>query len=139
MKDYIPVYELAHGAVYRIHARNFSIGMWDQNAKGFIGVREKFGSRFLFTEYHWDIGGSVGTVKPVEMLIDRDFDYTVTADFGPVCEGHTMEVRYLDHISEWRHVKNGMPFETCTAPSPYYIQNQKLFEYLEGLSHAYGD
>lgn len=139
-KTYIPVYELVHGAVYRIHARNFHIGMWNENAKGFIGVREKFKRRYLATEYHWDTGGSAGTAQPIEMLIDRDFDYTVATDFGPVCEEHTMECRWVDSAREWRHVKNGFPFEVCTSKATRrYIPNDKLLEYMEGLTHAYGD
>lgn len=57
----VPVEDLVHGKVYRISARNFGIGVWNAERKAFIGVRTKWGSRYLFPEYEWDSGGSLGT------------------------------------------------------------------------------
>jgi hypothetical protein len=50
--------ELAHlqkGKVYHLQSRNLSCGVWD-GEKGFIGIRRKFGSRFLEKEIHWGLG-----------------------------------------------------------------------------------
>ena len=66
--NYIPLDECKHGYVYRIHSRNLDIGVYDENDKGFIGIRTKFTMRYLFTEDHWDTGAPYGTVKPVECL-----------------------------------------------------------------------
>ena len=43
------------GRVYKLWCRNLSIGVYD-GKEGFIGIRTKFGSRYLDTEYHWDQG-----------------------------------------------------------------------------------
>lgn len=55
--------------VYRFKARNFFLGVWNgrrDDLCGFIGVRTKFDSVYLFTEYHCTTGGSVGTVHQIE-------------------------------------------------------------------------
>lgn len=51
--------------VYKLHSRNLSFGVFDGKT-GFIGIRTKFGSRFLDTEYHWDTGPPFGTACPEE-------------------------------------------------------------------------
>ena len=51
--DYIPLNECKKGFLYEIHSRNLDFGVFDGN-DGFIGIREKFGKRYLFTEYHWE-------------------------------------------------------------------------------------
>ncbi len=66
--EYIPLSECQHGHLYKILSRNLKIGIFNQTDKGFIGIREKFGSLYLFTEYHWDTGVPFGTVKPQEDL-----------------------------------------------------------------------
>ena len=58
----IPIKDCIKGRVYQIRCRNLRYGVYDGNS-GFIGIREKFGVRYLFTEYHWDIGAPHGTVS----------------------------------------------------------------------------
>lgn len=62
---YLPLKDCIPGRVYRIKARNFTLGVFD-GREGFIGIREKFGHRYLFTEDHWDTGAPHGTVQPIE-------------------------------------------------------------------------
>lgn len=66
-------FNLTKGHLYRIRSRNLSYGVYDGNG-GFIGIREKFGALYLFTEYDYDQGAPYGTVRVVE-------------DLGPVPEG----------------------------------------------------
>jgi hypothetical protein len=66
--DRIPLNECIHGGLYRIDSRNLSIGVFDEKAQGYVGIREKFGARFLFTEYDWDTGPPFGTATPKEFL-----------------------------------------------------------------------
>jgi hypothetical protein len=61
----IPIKDCVVGRVYKIRCRNLSYGVYDGDG-GFIGIRTKFGSRFLFTEYHWDTGAPFGTVSNQE-------------------------------------------------------------------------
>jgi len=55
MQDLIP------GRLYRLRSRNLQFGVWD-GQNGFIGIRTKFGDRFLDKEYHWDYSKHHGTV-----------------------------------------------------------------------------
>lgn len=56
---------LKDGQVYRIRSRNLVIGVWRAATQGFIGIREKFGSVYLFEEYHWETGAPFGTAHAV--------------------------------------------------------------------------
>gem|GEM_PF-3753959 len=63
--DFIKIKDCKKGRIYKIHSRNLGFGVFD-GEKGFIGIREKFGDLYLFTEYHWDTGAPFGTVRPLE-------------------------------------------------------------------------
>lgn len=63
MENYIPLTACIAGHIYKIHSRNLIIGVYD-GKEGFIGIREKFGQEYLFTEYHHDQGAPYGTVFP---------------------------------------------------------------------------
>jgi hypothetical protein len=56
-----PVTPLVPRGIYRIRSRNLDVGVWNET-DGFIGIREKFGSTYLFTEYLWEQGPPHGTV-----------------------------------------------------------------------------
>ena len=73
----IPIAECTPGRVYQIQSRNLTFGVYDGN-EGFIGIREKFGHRYLFTEYHWDQGPPYGTVSG-----QKDLGIDLPADISP--------------------------------------------------------
>jgi len=59
--------ELVVGDVYKIHSRNLLVGVFVGQNKNdsfprFIGIREKFGSRYLFEEYGWEPFERIGRV-----------------------------------------------------------------------------
>lgn len=60
----IPMTECVKGHLYAIRSRNLSFGVYDGD-EGFVGIREKFGDLFLFTEFHYDQGPPFGTVTPI--------------------------------------------------------------------------
>lgn len=55
---------LITGNIYRIRSRNLPYGVYD-GIGGFIGIREKFGERYLDTEL---LGPAPGTVNVIEDL-----------------------------------------------------------------------
>lgn len=63
MTEFLSVSQCKKRRLYRFQARNFWFGVFQ--GTGFIGIREKFGSQFLCTEYHWDEGPPFGTVLKV--------------------------------------------------------------------------
>jgi hypothetical protein len=76
----ISIGDCIHGHVYLLQSRNLVIGAWDSEKEGFAGIREKFGNRFIFVEYHWDCP-SFATARPLE-------------DLGPLPEG----IEPVDHF-----------------------------------------
>jgi hypothetical protein len=60
--------ECVHNGLYLVHARNFSLGVWDASIKEFKGIRCKFGSRFIDDEWHYNRGMPYGTAKPYRLL-----------------------------------------------------------------------
>lgn len=68
IEDYLPLEKCEHSGLYRVDARNFSLGVYNEKDKGFIGIRTKFTMVFLDLEFHWDTGAPYGTVKPSEFL-----------------------------------------------------------------------
>lgn len=83
MADYIALDDCVVGAVYRLRSRNLLVGVW--NGKGFVGIREKFGDEYLFTEYHYDSGPPFGTVRPDEDLGMTLESMSLTEFWGLVC------------------------------------------------------
>lgn len=82
-EEHIPVGNCKRGHVYRLRSRNLLFGVFvPEKENGFIGIRAKFGSLFLFVEHHWDNGPPFGTVRPLE-------------DLGPL-EDPTIELRDCD-------------------------------------------
>jgi hypothetical protein len=125
--------QLLKGHVYKLHSRNLKTGVFDGD-RGFIGVREKFGSRYLFTEFYAD-GGSFSTVMPLADLgpipagieikkTGRDYDSVTGRDIGfdrPVSEGGR----------GWYFTDTG---ESSMKIFPCCEQYKPLFDYLENLS-----
>lgn len=80
-ESYIPLIECIDRRFYNFSARNFYYGIFNESEKGFIGIREKWGSRYLFTEYHYDTGAPYGTVKPVRLMnVEIPSDMIVNED-----------------------------------------------------------
>jgi hypothetical protein len=61
----IPVNELEVGRIYLLDCRNLYFGVYAGEGI-FVGVREKFGDRFLDREYHYDTSRQFGTVEGME-------------------------------------------------------------------------
>jgi hypothetical protein len=63
----IKLKDCVNGGLYHVYARNFNIGVYNEKAKGFIGIREKFGKEYLDTEYYWDEPQN-GTCQPSRFI-----------------------------------------------------------------------
>jgi hypothetical protein len=63
----IPKSECVNRTLYRIHSRNLTHGVYRAETGGFLGLREKLGSIYVFEEYHLD-NGPYSTVHPLEAL-----------------------------------------------------------------------
>ena len=128
-----PVTPLVPRGIYRIHSRNLDIGVFN-GVDGFIGIREKFGSTYLFTEYLWEQGPPFGTVRVegrehVATLLDV---VPLTEYLGVICI--TCRCRMADNWQdEARKHDCGCD---CERTSAVVETNQPLYDVLtqaEGL------
>jgi hypothetical protein len=134
------------GMVYKVFSRNLSKAVW--NGKSFVGIREKFGDKFLFAEYHWDDGPPYGTVKPeeelglvpedmllVEMIGCKDF---ITGRFTYFDETPDENGNGKQYTSDGTYKVKGHCFkdtgEIIQGKSDIrWIENEELFNYLDEL------
>jgi hypothetical protein len=103
---YLTLDECKNGFLYRLASRNLSYGVFREGVKGFVGIREKFGDYFLFTEYHWDTGPPFGTVHPLEELEPVPEGMALEESLGTVCEQTNRPAVYF---SDWRYRDDGEP------------------------------
>jgi hypothetical protein len=83
---FIPEADLIHRRLYRVRSRNLVIGAWDGDKRGFIGLREKFGERYPFTEFHHDADPHVGTAQAERDLGIDVPDEIEMSEYGPKVE-----------------------------------------------------
>lgn len=132
----IPKVDCKHGYVYRIKSRNLIVGVYNSETGGFVGIREKFGSEYLFPEFHHDNGPPYGTVAPIREIEKcpvediRDHLDTVCRDCRQRCEWKMTDPEKKTGV--WYHLAEG----TCTDAKPCGPQNDALFKYLEGIENA---
>lgn len=98
----IPVSECKPG-VPLFRSRNLTVGFFNQADDGFVGIREKGGSRSPFTESHRDIGPPHGTAAPYE-------------DLGPLPDGiEAREYEALDPVRHRVHGTTSLPAKSSTV------------------------
>lgn len=135
--DIPEVADCVEGRVYKLRCRNLSYGVWSSNNGGFIGIREKFGSRFLDTEYHWDVSEYHGTVaEAIDTGIDVPEGIDILARYPYSLDSNTgRKVKFDKPVSEggkgWYYVDTG---EADQNIRPHGVANQKLFDFLESLN-----
>ena len=149
--EYIPLDYCRHGFLYRIHSRNLRFGVFDENARGFMGIREdkpiikdimrgiRRRTYSLFLELHWDASERYGTAIPEEEL-------------KHVPEGMPLEnpLRIIDKHTG-RPVAFGMPLkdggrgwyfldtsEASEGISAQSVQNDALLDWLKDKEQEYG-
>jgi hypothetical protein len=132
MDDPIPLSECKPRHVYRLMSRNLSIGVFDTTNSGFIGIREKFGSRYLDTEYHCDTGPPHGTASPYEDLGTIPDEIQIRED-EPALDQETQRQivfrrdRQNPKVGNWYYLDSGENFEG--------IPHRPLFDLLERLGN----
>lgn len=136
--DFIKQVDCKKGRIYRIHSRNLTFGVFD-GEKGFIGIREKFGDRYLFREYHSDSGPPFGTVKPLEdtrIDLPEGMPLSEFGDGGRSKDsvtGRYVEFKVLDEehgTGGWYFVDTG---EFSKRINPMLTSNKDLFKFLQRI------
>lgn len=152
-KKYLPIDECEDRGIYRISSRNLSVGVFVKETSGFIGIREKFGDLFLFSEYHNDTGAPFGTVFPKEKIgqlpedielkeylgsVDQKTGKPVVYDYTPDENGNGTQFRAdkdgkaeTYRVKGWCWVDTGEPDTNIRSMA---VMNQKLFDFLKAFS-----
>ena len=132
--SYIPLTDCIDRRLYRIKSRNLTVGVYRADVHGFVGIRTKFGSRYLFTEYHWDTGEPFGTVKPVEDAGESVPDgMQIGEDLGTVCSVCGIPAKF-DHEAMkrgekgWKHADDSL---RCDSMNGRMVNNDALFTWLD--------
>lgn len=139
----IKLEQLQRGRVYRLQSRNLECGAWN-GKDGFVGIRTKFGGRFLDMEIHWDLSETFGTAQASEPLGDIPKSISLDISLGTKCGNCHKPVNYVRRHAEqkgtsgeWLH-DDGSP--NCSVPvqgdkarkaSPVAIPSDVLFAELQ--------
>lgn len=131
-KDYIKLEDCVRGRVYQIHSRNLSFGVFNGDG-GFIGIRFKFNSRFLDTEWHWDHGR--GTAKPLKDLnIDLPAEIKLATGLGTIDETTKRPVSFDEPVASggrgWYFTDTNEADQTI---KPRGVGNKALFDFMDNI------
>jgi hypothetical protein len=134
-------------------SRNLRIGVYDAARGGFNGLRTKFGSTYVFMEYHWDNGPPHGTATAVRELPETlPDDITINSDRGTECSECHGDIEYVPESYEkvdadgkrrqvpgyWRQVgTSGAHGEHGDRWTPMMKYNERLHKWLAGLESKY--
>jgi hypothetical protein len=136
----VPLKDCIKGRVYRLRCRNLLVGVFD-GKDGFMGIRTKFGHRYLFTEYHWEQGAPFGTVAgAADLGIDVPEDIPIVETLGSIDRDSKRPVErdadatnphYPERKGWWRYIDTG----EVAGPEVYAtaVANDELFAFLERI------
>lgn len=135
---HIPLEDCEDRYIYRLKSRNLKFGVFVERTKGFIGIREKFGNEFLFTEYHHDADPHLGTARPIERIREITNENIRMYEMHPVstCRFCGDLVRSVNLGTEqdkqyhWFHVTGD---QSCKKVSPQGHMNEPLFDALKSI------
>jgi hypothetical protein len=138
--------------LYRIRARNFDVGVYNEKTCSFFGMRTKFGSTYIDDEYHWEHNQIHGTAKPIEELPEElpaeiENGY-IKGSKCQVCqkfceyvlwpEGREREITLKNGSKmtvpgKWKHLEE----TDCKEVSPVALYNHELDKWLREMTAKY--
>jgi hypothetical protein len=115
----IKLEQLQRGRVYCLQSRNLESGVWN-GKDAFIGIRTKFGLRFLNMEIHWGLSKTFGTAQALETMGTIPESISLDISLGTGCGNCHKPVNYVKRHAEqkgasgeWLH-DGGSP--NCNVP-----------------------
>lgn len=134
---HIPLTACVRGHLYRVQSRNLVLTAFD-GVDGFVGIREKFGSRYLFTEHHWDTGPPHGTACPLEDLGPLPEGILPAENLGMICQKTGRLLRWVPDQQD-PHALGNWIYQDSDEPIPAYesrtvtVNNPTLFDLLDAM------
>jgi len=131
--------ELVVGHAYEIRSRNLSVAAY-AGPGAFIGIREKLGSRYLFTEWG---GSGTGSVRAVLRDLGQiPAGIPLRDHLPPHCTACGRPVEFVwdgpgGSTGTNYHVEDGTALEP--DGDPVLGHNQELFDFLDCLEAGFAD
>jgi hypothetical protein len=128
----IPPEKLKDRTLYRINARNLDLGVFSQETRGFIGLREKFGYVYPDHETVWDAQrGTAHALEELPEVLPADI-YLGTRLPGSLCQTCNTMCEY-NGKDAWFHLEPS----DCTKLRPVAISNDKIDKWLHEMQAKY--
>jgi hypothetical protein len=133
MEGFIDLKDLKKGTVYRITSRNLIVGVFD-GSTDFIGIRVKFGNKYLDAECEYTTSENYGTARAKRELGVIPESIALTTQSGTECGACKRDVDFdmkRPENARWQHTADGTPL--CDGPKghPYGRGNPELYAELE--------
>lgn len=127
MGQMIPLGECKDRVVYELDSNNLVLGVFVAGVCGFIGIRKKFGTRSLSTEYHYEMG-ALGTAFPLREICVLPEDLVCKEFSGYVCDGRAVVERDGSFYYEDGEIAN--------RQRVHLKMNQPLFDFLDQVEES---
>jgi len=128
-EDTIPLEECIDRHIYKLRSRNLSLGVFNTHRKGFIGIRQKFESRYLFTEFYYDLG-NFGTAYPIKDFgLLPDNRILLKENYPSCCFWCGYPIKKGTNEGIWKHLIEGTCEEKVRAMGGFNYS--PLFNFLE--------
>lgn len=129
MPSYILLEACVEREVYELHARHLTFGVFD-GRDAFIGIREKFGYRFLDSEYHAELNAPHGTAWPTRS-VGTIPEYISLKVWTTTIDSVTGRPVAFESDLGWYFSMSG---ESSKEIRPQAVMNDLLFKALEKLA-----
>lgn len=152
----IPVEQCVKGRVYELFCRNLTYGVYADRGQ-FIGIRTKFGDRFLDSEYHQGnqrgegpLARSGTVFRTRETDIYAPAELSLTISLGTIDDTTKRRIVWDRTIPNPNNPNFGTgwwKYEDTSEPAPsvadgccaYMIENTALFSFLDALQIGVND
>lgn len=126
----IPLEDLVVGAVYKLNSRNLNLGVFTEH-NSFIGIRTKFGNRFLDEELEYTTHKNYGTARAEAILGSIQTSIPLRETLGTKCEKCGQLVNFHEKRPEKEHWLHEDGTALCKEAWPISISNTELFKELD--------
>lgn len=113
--------------IYKVEARNIGLAVW--NGKDFVGIRHKFGHRYLDEERPYEDGPPYGTASAVAEVGTLPETIPLETRGRTVCHNCGTPAKWLGPPAPAPWVCEG----GCVKVDPVSRDNQAMFDYLEAF------
>lgn len=136
MSKFIPITELKDRFIYRLKSRNLIYGVWDADRQGFMGIREKLGSEYLFMEYEYSTSEVCGTAFALQEMFEIPAEVSLNSILRKFDKHSGRDVIFTTPVARggrgWVYVDDGASLDDLSGITA--VNNDALFNILKPLN-----